>query len=191
VGNIPVRVGDLVTNSTEITTVTQNQPLEVNISIPLQQANRVSVGTPVELIDAQGEQIGTSKVSFISPRTTDDTQSVLVKAIFDNAKNQLRADSFVRARVILAQSSGILVPTEAISRLGGQAFVYVAEPTQSESGRSQLIARQKPVELGAIQGNSYQVRSGLQPGERIVTSGLLNLRDGVPIAPAPESGQGG
>lgn len=186
VGDIPVRVGDVVTTSTQLTTVTQNQPLEVNISIPLQQANRVQVGTTVELLNPQGEQIGTSKVSFISPRTADDTQSVLIKSIFDNANNQLRADSFVRARVILAQSPGILVPTEAITRLGGQAFVYVAESTQSESGRSQLIARQKPVELGAIQGNSYQVRSGLQPGERIIVSGLLNLRDGAPVAPAPE-----
>jgi RND family efflux transporter MFP subunit len=186
VGNIPVRVGDLVTTSTQLTTVTQNQPLEVNISIPLQQATRVQVGTTLELLDARGQQLGTSKVTFISPRTASDTQSVLIKALFDNAKGQLRADSFVRTRVILDRSPGILVPTEAISRLGGQAFVYVAEPTESESGRSQLIARQKPVELGAIQGNSYQVRSGLQPGERIITSGLLNLRDGVPVVPAPE-----
>jgi len=192
VGDIPVKVGDLVTTSTQLTTVTQNQPLEVNISIPLQQVTKVQVGTAVELLDAQGQQVGTSKVTFISPRTASDTQSVLIKALFDNAKGQLRADSFVRARVILAQRPGILVPTEAISRLGGQAFVYVAEQSaQSESGRSQLVARQKPVELGAIQGNSYQVRSGLEPGERIVVSGLLNLRNGAPIAPVPESGQGG
>uniref|UniRef100_A0A0C1N4H8 Hemolysin D n=1 Tax=Tolypothrix bouteillei VB521301 TaxID=1479485 RepID=A0A0C1N4H8_9CYAN len=185
VGNIPVKVGDIVTTSTQLTTITQNQPLEVNISIPLQQASRVRVGTPVQLIDAQGQNIGTSKVFFISPQTANDTQSVLIKALFDNAKGQLRADSFVQARVIWEQRPGVLIPTEAISRVAGQTFVYVAQQQeQNQQGKTQLIARQKLVKLGDLQGNSYQVIEGLEPGEKIIVAGLLNLKNGASITPA-------
>ncbi|GAB1541168.1 efflux RND transporter periplasmic adaptor subunit [Scytonema sp. NUACC21] len=185
VGDIPVKLGDIVTTSTQLTTITQNQPLEVNISIPLQQAPRVRIGTPVELMDAQGKSIGTSKVFFISPQAANDTQSVLIKALFDNAKGQLRADSFVGARVIWEQQPGILIPTEAVSRVAGQTFVYVAQQQgQNQQGQPQLIARQKLVKLGDLQGNSYQVLEGLKPGDKLIVAGLLNLRNGAPITPA-------
>lgn len=189
VGRIPVKEGDFVNTSTQLTTVTENQPLEVNISVPIERGAELRQGMPVELLDGQGKRMGTSKVFFIAPNTANSTQSVLVKALFENSQNQLRADQYVKARVIWNQRQGILVPTTAINRIGGQNFVYVAEPApqkqQSQQARagSQLIARQKPVKLGSIQGNDYQVLEGLKPGERIVTSGLLNLRDGAPIAP--------
>lgn len=194
VGRIPVKEGDFVNTSTQLVTVTENQPLEVNISVPIERGPELRQGMPVELLDGQGKRVGTSKVFFIAPNTATNTQSVLVKSLFENSRNQLRADQYVRARVIWNQRQGILVPTTAINRIGGQNFVYVAEsasqqqlaqqPTQQpQSGQPQLIARQKPVKLGSIQGNSYQVLEGLKPGERIITSGLLNLRDGAPIAP--------
>lgn len=192
IGDIPVKLGDFVNTSTELTTVTQNQPLEVNISIPLQRSSQVQVGTPVELLNAQGEPVGNSRVFFISPRTANDTQSILIKALFENTENRLRADSFVRARVIWEKRPGVLIPIEAVSRLGGQTFVFVAEkPAQAQPGQPQLVARQKPVKLGPIQGNSYQVLEGLEPGERIVVSGLLNLRNGAPIVRAGEASGAG
>jgi len=195
VGRIPVKVGDFVDTSTQLASVTENQPLEVNISVPIERGPELRQGMPVELLDGQGKRVGTSKVFFIAPSTATNTQSVLVKSLFENSRNQLRADQYVRARVIWNQKQGILVPTTAINRIGGQNFVYVAESAppnqpaqqqssqQAQSGQPQLIARQKPVKLGSIQGNNYQVLEGLKPGDRIVTSGLLNLRDGAPIAP--------
>lgn len=194
VGNIPVKLGDLVSSSTVLTTITQNRPLEVNISIPYERAADVKIGTTVELLNEQGEAIGTSRVFFISPQTANETQSVLIKALFDNSQNQLRANSSLQARVIWNRRPGVLIPTTAVSRVAGQTFIYVAEtpPRQGQpqtapqgQGQTQLVARQKPVKLGGIQGDNYQVLEGLQPGERIVVSGLLNLRDGVPITPAP------
>ncbi|NJL85387.1 MAG: hypothetical protein HC886_04520 [Leptolyngbyaceae cyanobacterium SM1_1_3] len=50
----------------------------------------------------------------------------------------------------------------------------------------QQVARLRPVELGSIQDNSYQVISGLEPGETIIVSGVINLQDGVPIMPQTE-----
>ncbi|KOP26265.1 hypothetical protein AMR41_10435, partial [Hapalosiphon sp. MRB220] len=54
---------------------------------------------------------------------------------------------------------------------------------RSPQGKSQLVAKQKRVKLGNIAGNNYQVLEGLQPGDKIIVSGLLNLQDGAPINP--------
>jgi multidrug efflux pump subunit AcrA (membrane-fusion protein) len=148
-------------------------------------------------MDAQGKVIGMSRVFFIAPNANNNTQSILIKSLFDNSNNQLRADQFARARVIWSQRPGVLIPATAVTRVAGETFVYVtdqapSQPPQGEKrekpqapqqGASQLVARQKRVKLGNIKGNNYQVLEGLQPGDKIIVSGLLNLRDGVPIIP--------
>lgn len=189
VGDIPVKIGDFVSTSTPImTTVTQNRPLEVNISVPIERGPQLRQGMTVELLDGQGQDVGTSRVFFIAPNTANNTQSILIKSLFDNTRGQLRADQYVRAKVIWNRGPGILIPTTAITRLGGETFVFVAQEGQSQQGQAQqekpqLVARQKPVKLGSIQGNNYQVIEGLQPGERVVLSGILNLKDQAPIVP--------
>ncbi|NEP46731.1 MAG: efflux RND transporter periplasmic adaptor subunit, partial [Okeania sp. SIO2H7] len=87
---------------------------------------------------------------------------------------------------------GLTVPTTAVQRIGAQPFVFAAEERITVDGR-QLVAAQKPVKLGSIQGQSYEVVSGLSESDRIVVSGVLKLRDGAPIVnlsdlnPPPES----
>jgi RND family efflux transporter MFP subunit len=181
VGNIPVKVGDVVNMSTQLATITQNRPLEVNIPIPLERGSQLRQGLPVELINAQGQTLTTSKVFFISPNITNNSQSILVKALYDNSTSQLRADQQIRAKVIWDQRSGVLIPTTAVSRIAGENFVFVAQTETSPQGNSQLIAKQKRVKLGDIKGNEYQVIEGLKADEKLIVSGVQNLRDGLPI----------
>jgi multidrug efflux pump subunit AcrA (membrane-fusion protein) len=176
VGEIPVKVGDVVEATTHLATLTQNNALEVNISIPANRAQDIRIGTPIELTDGKGQSIGTSRIFFISPTMKDATQSLLVKARLSNANQQLRADKFIRARVIWEEQPGIVIPTTAVSRIAGQSYVFVVE--QTGSGR---VARQKPVQLGTIEGNHYRVLKGLNPGEQIITTGLMQLFDGAAI----------
>ena len=178
VGNIPVKQGDFVNTDTRLTTLTQNDVLEVNISIPIKRSRDIRIGTKIELINAQGQIIGNSRVFFISPDVANNTQSILVKARLDNSRRKLRTDEFVKARIIWEQRPGLMIPTNAISRVAGQNFVFVAE--QNQTG---LIARQRPVELGNIEGNNYQVLEGLKSGERIAVTGLLQLSNGAAIIP--------
>jgi RND family efflux transporter MFP subunit len=182
VGEIPVKVGDVVNTSTQLFTVTQNNPLEVHVFVPIEQAPKLQNGMLVEIMDIQGRTIGTSRVFSISPKLANNTQAVLVKALYDNSKNQLKADQFLRARLIWKQRPGVSVPATAISRVGGETFVYVAE-TQASGLSSQLVAKHKRIKLGHLKGNNYQVLEGLKPGEKIITSGLINLRDSDRILP--------
>ncbi|MDJ0704617.1 MAG: efflux RND transporter periplasmic adaptor subunit [Leptolyngbyaceae cyanobacterium MO_188.B28] len=185
VGDIPVKLGDYVTEADILTTITQNQTLELELPVSEGDINQMEVGLPVELAQFGEETpLATGRISFISPQTNADSQATLVKALFANPNARLRDAQKVEASIIWSQQPGILIPTEAVSRLAGQTFVFVVESeTQAESGETQQVARQKPVQLGDIHGNSYQVIEGLEPGEQLIVTGILNLTDGIPITP--------
>ena len=111
VDNISVKVGDLVNPSTRVATVTQNQPLEVDIPVSVEKKSQLRKGMAIELINAKGENIGIAKVFFISPEINENTRTVLIKALFDNAKDKMRSGQFARARINWNQHSGLIIPT--------------------------------------------------------------------------------
>lgn len=181
VGEVLVKVGDFVDSQTTITTIRQNDLLEVKINIPIERLSQVRAGTLVELRSQEtGALIGTSQVSYIAPSAGTGTQTILVKALYNNRDNKLRTDQILRAKVIWEQQSGITIPVTSISRIGDQSFVFVAQE-QTKEGNTRLIAKQRPVQLGSIQGQSFEVRSGLKAGEKVVIDGVVKLRDGTPI----------
>ncbi|MDJ0745141.1 MAG: efflux RND transporter periplasmic adaptor subunit [Xenococcaceae cyanobacterium MO_167.B27] len=180
VGDIVPEVGDYVEAGDRLTTITQNNNLELNIAIPIEQARRLKLGLPVAIVGNQGDAEIEGRISFISPTVNSTQQSILAKATFPN-NGSLQDEQFVRARVIWSEKPGVLVPTTAISRIAGQNFVFVAEETEKK-GTTTLVARQKVVKLGDIQGQAYQIISGIEAGENLITSGILNLADGIPIS---------
>jgi len=176
VGDVPVHVGDRVTNTTPLTTIDERTGLEVYISIPSEHARDIKMGAPVEVVDQSGNVLLRTNVYFISPQVESGTQSILVKAPADKAADVLRSMQLVRARVVWNSHSGITIPVVAVTRISGQFFAFVA---QQDNGK--LVARQVPLELGEIVGNNYAVLSGLKSGEEVVVSGGQNLADGMPI----------
>ena len=185
VGDVPVNVGDRVTRSTVLTTVDENDVLEVYINVPVSQAPQLKVGLPVRLVDDRGQVLATNRITFVSPTVDTSTQSVLAKAALVDGRGQFRSDQFVRARIVWTEAPGLTVPLTAVARITGQFFVFVAE-----KGDQGLVARQKGVQLGEIVGNNYVVQSGLQPGEQLIVSGLQKIRDGAPVTPVPPAGAG-
>ncbi|NEP03084.1 MAG: efflux RND transporter periplasmic adaptor subunit [Symploca sp. SIO2E9] len=182
VGNFSLKVGDYINVGQELTTITRNDLLELNINVPVENKSKLKLGLPVELVDTEGSTKVTGKIDLISPTVDQQTQTILAKATFPN-EGSLRDDEYVKARVIWDSKPGILIPTESVSRIDGQKFVFVAQPGESPAGEPIQVVKQTSVELGDIQGEKYQVLSGLEAGEKIAVSDILNLRDGVPIAP--------
>ena len=186
IGNIPVKVGDFITSGEELTTITENDVLEANLSLPLEQANDLRIGLPVEILDSEGQVITTGEISFISPDVNPNSQLILTKATLNSSVDSLFNQTSVRARIIWQERPGIVVPSSAVSRMGGNNFVFVAQVDENGEGdEPSLVAKQRSVELGSLQGNNYQVLDGLEEGEQIVSAGILNLRDGAPIIPLP------
>ncbi len=180
IGDIPVRVGDRVTNSTMLTTVDQNDALEVYVSVPVAQAADLKPGIPVRIMGDAGQVIATNKVSFVSPKVDDATQTVLAKATLVEGRGQFRADQFIRVRLVWRAEPGLTIPVTAVMRVNGQYFAFVAEKT--DQGQ---VARQRAVQLGDIIGNDYVVREGLKAGEQLIVAGLQKIGDGAPVSPAP------
>jgi RND family efflux transporter MFP subunit len=176
VGDIPVRVGDRVTNTTMLTTLDERSGLEIYLPIPTDRARELKIGAPVQILDANGNVIFNTRVNFISPQVDTATQSVLTKAPVDQAADKLRSQQLVRARITWSTQPGITIPVVAVSRVSGQYFAFVAEQKDGKD-----IARQLPLTLGEISGNDYAVLSGLKAGDQVVVSGGQNLADGMSI----------
>jgi RND family efflux transporter MFP subunit len=179
IGDIPVREGDRVEQSTLITTIDSGQGFEVYISVPLERASDLEPGLPVDLLDENGNVIARNTITFIAPRAEDDTQSVLVKATLRDLPPEMRALQYVRARIVWSNEPALTVPIVAVNRISGQYFVFVAE-----AGPQGTVARQKPVTVGEVVGDDYVVQGGLKPGERIIVSNIQKIGDGAPVKPA-------
>lgn len=197
VGNIPVKTGDVVDNTTQLLTVTQNDRLEIQLQIPLERSSSLKTGLPVKLLDDRQRVLQTGRISFIAPDVDPTTQSIQAKATFENLQN-LRTSQFIRARVIWKETSGVILPTSAISRLAGRNFVFVATTAQAAACPTtgavklppeRLVAAQKPIELGKIIGNNQEVLSGLTVRDRIITSGILQLQHCAAIVDAAQMQQ--
>jgi len=176
VGDISIRAGDRVTTSTEITTIDDNESLEAYIEVPLARSPDLRPGLPVQLLDGDGKPVVTNPISFIAPRVDGATQSVLVKSLLKDAPPALRAQQYVKARIVWNTSQGLTVPVVAVSRISGQYFCFVAEP-QGEG----LVAKQRAVQVGEVLGDDYVVVGGLKAGERVIVTGIQKLGDGAPV----------
>jgi RND family efflux transporter MFP subunit len=183
VGDIPVRVGDRVTNTTTLTTVDQPGPLEIYINVPVERAKDLKMGQKVQLLDSQGKIVSETQIDFISAQVDNNTQSVLVKATVKNSSDTLRTSQYARTRVIWSTHEGPVIPILAVQRINGQYFAFIVEG----SGKSQ-VAHQKVLTLGEMVGNDYAVLDGLKSGDRVVIEGTQNLVDGATVTeatPAP------
>ncbi len=178
VGDIPVHLGDYVSATTLLTTVDENADLEAYIYVPTERSSMVRLGLPVEILDNSGNLLIRSKITFLSPQVDNGLQSILAKAQVPRTADILRNQQMVKARVTWSTSPAPVVPVLAVSLIGGQTFVYLASPKGDG-----YIAHQVPVNLGETVGNTYPVKSGLKPGDKVIVSGLQFLQEGAPVKP--------
>lgn len=179
IGDVPVRVGSLVSTTTMLTTIDQNQTLEVYVNVPVERSSDLRRGLPIQILSSDGtEALASTSASFISAHVDDQTQSILVKGSVANSNGRLRSMQYVRARIVWKRREGLTVPVTAVVRINGQFFAFVAEGTGDR-----LVARQRAIQVGPITGNAYPVLSGIAAGDRVVTSGAQKLADGAPISP--------
>lgn len=179
VGDIPVREGDRVTTSTQLTTVDQPGSLEAYVYVPVERSPQLKMNLPVQVLDSSGKVLADTRISFISPQVDNTTQTVLIKARIANGNDALRQLQFIRARVVWGTHQNPEIPILAVSRLAGQFFAFVAEP---QTGGA-FVAKQRPLTIGVTVGNDYEVRDGIKPGDKVIISGTQFLLDGAPVIP--------
>jgi RND family efflux transporter MFP subunit len=176
VGDIPVRVGDRVTTQTVLTTLDRGADLEAYIYVPSEKASQVRMGMPVDILDDSGKPATRTHISFISPRVDTDSQTLLVKTQVANPGQRFRNDQQVHSRVVWSEQKRPVLPLTAVSRMSGKMFAFVAE-----GQGQQAVARQRLIQTGDMIGNDYVVLDGIQPGEKIIVTGVQMLADGMPV----------
>ncbi|WP_052518905.1 efflux RND transporter periplasmic adaptor subunit [Archangium violaceum] len=180
-GDIPVKVGDYVTPQTALTNVDQSRALELSVSVPPERASEVKPGsTRLEVLDGEGQPVVSAPVFFVAPTPDPRTQLVELKAAFDNTQG-LRAGQVVHTQVVYATREALRLPTFAVTQQSSQFFAMVA--VQGDGGP--MVAQRRPVKLGGLQGNYYELLEGLEPGTQVIVGSLQQLRDGQPIQPQP------
>ncbi|MGD1713813.1 efflux RND transporter periplasmic adaptor subunit [Dapis sp. BLCC M172] len=175
IGDMIVKIGDFVNDGDTMTSVTENQVLDVNLPIPLERRGDLRLGLPVEIRSPEGKVLGVGRVSFISP-TVSDSQTVLVKVDVDNRAGNLKDGQFVEVNVIWEERQALVVPMTAVGFEGETRFVYLLEGEGEEQK-----ARRQIIKLGLVKGDMAEVLSGLQSGDNLIVSGIQRLNDGAAV----------
>jgi membrane fusion protein (multidrug efflux system) len=194
IGLSNVTVGALVTanQADPLTTITRLDPVYVDVQesaadlLALRQAlargGAVPTSAQVRLKLPDGSDYGfTGTVEFSQVLVDQSTGTVTLRARFANPQSILLPGMFVTARFAQAvDTSAFLVPQQAVSRdPQGNATLFVVGPGNR--------AVQRTVVADRTQGPYWVVTQGLAAGEKVITQGTANLKDGAPIKPVPAS----
>ncbi len=189
-----VTEGALVTaNQTDaLTTITRLDPVYVDIQEAaadllalrraLSQAGVVPTSAIVRLKLPDGSDYGlTGKVQFSEVVVDQNTGTVTLRAVFPNPQALLLPGMFVNAQFAQAiDTSAFLVPQQAVTRdPQGNATLFVVGPGNR--------AVQRAIVTSQTMGPYWVVTQGLAPGEKVITQGTANLRDGAQIKAVPAS----
>jgi membrane fusion protein (multidrug efflux system) len=193
-GIAPVQVGDLVTPSTVLTTVSQVDPMKVTFPISEREYLRFAdlikqhrdgqpaPGEPqLQLILADGSTYPAPGRFYVTDREVDrQTGTILVQALFPNPDALLRPGLYAKVRASTATAHGaLLVPQRAVQETQGVYQVAVVGSDDKVAFRT--------VEPGEQVEDLWIIDEGLAPGERVVTEGLQKIQDGIAVDPAPDS----
>jgi membrane fusion protein, multidrug efflux system len=186
------QLGDLVTPSTLLTTVSTVDPIKVYFPVSEREyldyvkANPDAVKRaaqesklPLQLILADGSVYPhPGHVSFADRQVDVKTGTLRIQGLFPNPGNVLRPGQYGRVRAITTTRKGaLLVPQKAVSELQGNYQVAVV----GSDNKVQI----RPVKVGEQVGTEWIIEQGLKPGERVVAEGVQKVRGGLTVNPKP------
>jgi len=178
-----INVGQYLDTGKPIASLQSLTPVYADFSLPQQELAKLSTGMRVRLyIDAFPNRQFAGALTVINPDLDQSTRSVGLQATFENPDQLLRPGMFARVEVLLPEEQNVLVIpiTSVLSEPYGDS-VYVIEEKPAQPGGAGLTVRQQFVRTGTARGDYLSVESGLKPGDRIVSSGVFKLRNGMSV----------
>jgi membrane fusion protein (multidrug efflux system) len=167
-----VSPGTLLGPSDAITTIDDVSQIKLDFTVP---EKFLAVMGPGRRIYARGaswpDREFEGVVSAVSSRVDPVTRAVVVRAIIPNEDRALRPGMLLTVRIVAEERTAIVVPERSVVQVGNSAFVYVVGPDRR--------AHRREVQLGTRQLGIVEVLAGLEEGERVVTEGVIKLREGL------------
>ena len=191
-GIAQAQIGDLVTPSTLLTTVSTVDPIKIYFPVSERgyldyikenpdAAKRATQESKIELelVLADGSVYPRKGQFSLADRQVDvKTGTLRLQGLFPNPGNILRPGGFARVRAITTTKKGaLLVPQKAVSELQGNYQVAVV----GSDNKVQI----RPVKVGERAGTDWIIEQGLKPGERVVAEGVQKVRGGMTVNPKP------
>ncbi len=198
-GIASTQIGNLVSPTTVLTTVSQVNPIKVYFSISEQEylalSARLKSGgadllrensqVPLQLTLSDGSIFPhTGRIIFADRQVQAQTGTIRIVGSFENPGSVLRPGQFGRIRAITTMRRGaLLVPQRAVNEIQGRYQVAVVGSDNKVSIRN--------VETAERVGSLWVITSGLKPGEQVVSEGISKVREGAAVTPRPDrSAQG-
>jgi membrane fusion protein, multidrug efflux system len=185
-----IDVGNIVTTTTNIATLTEIEPVAVDFTLPQADLSLVQAAGPnpaVRAFDQSGKTLlSQGQLDAVNNQVDPTSGTIKLKAHFDNKDHKLWPGLFVQAQIVTkTEPTAIALPSEAIQRGPNGAYVWVVTANET--------ARLQPIRIEAIQGSDTIVASGLAVGDHVVVTGQYRLADGAHVteAAAPLVAQAG
>jgi len=168
-----VSEGSYVTAGTRIASIQKINPLKVDFAIPEKYAGKVRVGDVVKLHSDETNVEFSGKVYAIEPEIDPTTRTVQLRAMCENKNEKIFPGGYVHVELRLKEPGGaLMVPTEAIVPvLKGQTVLI----------RKNGVVVSVSVKTGVRTPSAVQVTAGLSEGDTVLTTGILQLRPGMPV----------
>ena len=161
----------------KVAVVVRVNPLRVQLTVPEQFVSAVAVGQPV---DVRGRRLSRprssrARVRYVSPALQADQRALTVEAVVPNANGELKPGLFATARIEQpARDAGACScrPT-AVRTSAGTSRVFVVNGDHVE---------ERIVTIGQTVGELVEITSGLKAGERVATTNVAQLADGIKVS---------
>jgi membrane fusion protein (multidrug efflux system) len=177
-----VNLGQYLAGGAPIVSLQSLTPAYVNFAVPQQHVGALKVGTQVRASVENTELKAAGRVTAIDSVVDPATRNLQVQTTFANADGRLRPGMFVQANVVIGRAETVVtLPGSAINYAPYGDSVFVVDNLKSPKGESYRGVVQRFVKLGESRGDQVAVRSGVNAGEEIVTSGVFKLRTGAAI----------
>jgi RND family efflux transporter MFP subunit len=184
-----VRPGDLATPRAPLLKMMDPSSLVVRAGLPESCAAEIRKGTEADVrLDAFPRKTFKARIERVYPRLEWDSRTRIIEAkVLDPVELIPRLFARVSVRGRVAEEAVVVPDAAIVTTPRGHKVVYVVRDAK---------AALRKVTIGLQQGNHVQITDGVQAGERVVTAGNLNLKDGASVqlgeagTPAPEKKDG-
>jgi RND family efflux transporter MFP subunit len=180
---VGANVGETVDTTTKILTITNLDPLQIQLALPANGVSSVHPGQRITFtLDSLPGRTFQSFVSKVGSQVDPTTGTVPAFAVIANPGRRLRDDTTVQARIVTESRHNVLTaPTGAIltDPDSGKPSITIVDTNE--------LAHVVPVTLGLTAGGRVEILTGATEGQKVVLSGQYGLPDGTEVAPAPPS----
>lgn len=169
-----VSQGAYISPATVIATLYNSSPAKIEFAIPSRYSPMISTGRKIRFtVENDTSRVFQGEVYAIEPRIDEATRTLKLRAIADNTKGLLIPGQFVKIDLILAsKQNALLIPTQAVIPGQGGQKVFI-----NRGGKAKEVA----IETGTRTNLKIEVLSGLTAGDTVITTGILQLRNEMPI----------